>query len=274
MKTFNYEQLELQYFDNNIDSNDVVIFIHGNSHSHRTFRYQLEDKRFENLRILALDLPGHGESSRSNRYDMSLFVGMLEAFVTTLRLTNFVLVGHSLGGHIATEALSCLSPKGILIFGTPPLRNPPDMSAFKNHPATPYLFKNELSDTELDTLMKSFYLDYQFSPDDIAELRKTDALFREKFAQSVGELRFADEVELLKNFDGHKVILHARHDNFVSKEYIEANLGPVIEIESSHNMHIENADDFNQTLLSFIQVSFNIPVASLGTGHNEVIVKQ
>ncbi|WP_408096022.1 alpha/beta fold hydrolase [Peredibacter sp. HCB2-198] len=274
MKTFNYEQLELRYFDNDIDSNDVVIFIHGNSHSHRTFRYQLEDKRFQHLRILALDLPGHGLSSRSTKYNMALFVGMLEAFVKSLNLTNYVLVGHSLGGHIATQSLTCLNPKGILIFGTPPLRNPPDMSAFRDHPATSYLFKNELSDAELDLLMKSFYNDYQITNADIAEVRQTDSLFREKFAQSVGELKFADEIELLRHYDGHKAVLHATQDKFINKEYIEKNVGPVVEIESSHNMHIENAEDFNQALLSFIQTSFNLPVPSFRTGHNEVIVKQ
>lgn len=49
------------------------------------------------------DLPGWGESSRTpdGNYDIDAQASRLDAFVRTLRLPRFLLVGHSMGGAIA-----------------------------------------------------------------------------------------------------------------------------------------------------------------------------
>lgn len=44
----------------NPDSKDVIIFIHGNSTSRKVFENQLSSPLFTQ-RLIALDLPGHGE---------------------------------------------------------------------------------------------------------------------------------------------------------------------------------------------------------------------
>ena len=53
--------------------------------------------------LIIPDLPGWGESSRvaGTSYNVDAQAARLQAFVETLRLQRFVLVGHSLGGAIA-----------------------------------------------------------------------------------------------------------------------------------------------------------------------------
>ncbi len=53
--------------------------------------------------LIIPDLPGWGESSRDTNasYDIDAQAARLDAFVQTLRLQGFVLVGHSTGGAIA-----------------------------------------------------------------------------------------------------------------------------------------------------------------------------
>jgi pimeloyl-ACP methyl ester carboxylesterase len=56
-------------------------------------------------RVIALELPGHGHSAQlpaAARYDLALFVNAVHAAATTLRLTRFSLLGHSLGGAVAS----------------------------------------------------------------------------------------------------------------------------------------------------------------------------
>ncbi|RQR70566.1 MULTISPECIES: alpha/beta fold hydrolase [unclassified Burkholderia] len=58
--------------------------------------------------IYAVDLRGHGDSSRDPiaQYTLPSFVGDLDHVVDMLRLGDFVLVGHSLGGDIALSLAS------------------------------------------------------------------------------------------------------------------------------------------------------------------------
>jgi len=58
----------------------------------------------EYYRVLALDLRGHGDSDHdpAGRYDYDDHLSDIEAIVGELGLERMVLVGHSLGGRIAT----------------------------------------------------------------------------------------------------------------------------------------------------------------------------
>jgi abhydrolase domain-containing protein 6 len=75
--------------------------------------------------VVALDLPGHGESTRDPdaSYDIASQVARLEAFREALELGPLHLAGNSMGGHIATSytvrypdavaTLALLNPGGV-----------------------------------------------------------------------------------------------------------------------------------------------------------------
>jgi pimeloyl-ACP methyl ester carboxylesterase len=73
------------------------------------------------FRCTRLDLRGHGESARLAQYDPGMFIADVSAVITTTCTTKPVVVGHSLGGLIATVA-SALGMTGPVICIDQPLK--------------------------------------------------------------------------------------------------------------------------------------------------------
>lgn len=102
-----------------------IVLIHGNTTSKEVFRALFESSGLAGHRLIALDLPGCGDSRDAGAPDETYTLPGLGGAVTqvakALGLARYVLVGWSLGGHIAIEAiLHGASPDGIVLTGTPP----------------------------------------------------------------------------------------------------------------------------------------------------------
>ena len=82
----------------------TLVFVHGFGGDARQWRYQIEQFAHRN-RIIAIDLRGHGRSSRpSSGYSMESILADLTAVLDHLQVTEpFVLLGHSFGGALVTE---------------------------------------------------------------------------------------------------------------------------------------------------------------------------
>ena len=82
----------------------TLVFLHGFGGQAGQWHYQLQEFLIEN-RVIALDLRGHGLSDQPARgYEMERILGDLESALEVLKVKgNFVLIGHSFGGAIATE---------------------------------------------------------------------------------------------------------------------------------------------------------------------------
>jgi pimeloyl-ACP methyl ester carboxylesterase len=79
-------------------------------------------------RVVAIDLPGYGKSSKANyEYSMAFYARVVDRVIEALHLSRVVLVGHSMGGQIAmthallrpgrAEALVLAAPAGFERFG-------------------------------------------------------------------------------------------------------------------------------------------------------------
>jgi len=104
----------------------TILFIHGNSASKSIFSKQFESRLADRYHLVAFDLPGHGESDNAkepqNTYTIQSYAKLVGELANTLQLEPLVLVGWSLGGHIAIEAAAQGLPlAGIVISGTPPV---------------------------------------------------------------------------------------------------------------------------------------------------------
>ena len=104
----------------------TILFIHGNSASKSIFSKQFESSLADRYHLVALDLPGHGESDNArdpqNTYTIQSYAKLVGELASTLQIEPLVLVGWSLGGHIAIEAAAQGLPlAGIVISGTPPV---------------------------------------------------------------------------------------------------------------------------------------------------------
>src|ERR1700709_1908258 len=87
-----------------------VLLIHGNSSCRGVFRRQLDGRLGRRYRLIAFDLPGHGESSNASdpqrTYTRGGLAGAAVELLGTLDVAEAVVLGWSLGGHIAIDMLS------------------------------------------------------------------------------------------------------------------------------------------------------------------------
>ena len=148
---------DIAYYTNNKDNN-TILFLHGNSLSSATFKNQFEDEQLNRYNLLAIDFPGHGKSEwsedKDKDYSLYGFRDVVVEVIKQLRIEDFIFAGHSLGGHVAIECLPFLpNCKGIMFWGTPPIKLPLDTSQlFLPNPDMGLFFKQDLSNEELSKL--------------------------------------------------------------------------------------------------------------------------
>jgi len=77
-----------------------LVMIHG-MRDHALGLNDLMENLAAEYYVVAPDLRGHGHSEKTSTYTLVQFVADLKALFTTQQIEQAVLVGHSLGGHIA-----------------------------------------------------------------------------------------------------------------------------------------------------------------------------
>jgi len=176
----------------------IIILIHGNSSKSGVWKNQLQSDRLSRFPMLALDLPGHGASPRTASYS---FPEILEILKTTIEpFERVVLVGHSLGGHLALELLPHLNNCiGLLIFGTPPVKHPLNLEeAFMPDERMALLFKKDMHPEEAIQFAGFVCKDFQSQDFDVLDtIKNTDPKFREAIGASVVRGDLADEANIL-----------------------------------------------------------------------------
>lgn len=238
----------------NINQN-AIVFLHGNSLSSRTFYKQFESL---NCPMVLIDLPGHGKSDFAkdpeNTYTFPGYVKLVVDIIKHLKLENFVLVGHSLGGHIAIGVASELkSCKGLFIFGTPPLETINSLaSAFLPNPLFPLMLQGPLTSENANDLAESMLFQKEHKQEIANSILATDPNARAYFGAFVAKGVIPNEIKNIKSLSFPIAIIHGEKDTFVNKEYIDgigfsniwenqihliSNAGHCPQIEQAHTMN-------------------------------------
>ena len=104
MPTITIDAMQIHYREQGESNQPVVLLIHGLGCSLRYWNCIFDAQEFSNYRILALDLPGFGLSEKPATFDyrFSSQANLISALLDVLKIDNFFLVGHSMGGAIAT----------------------------------------------------------------------------------------------------------------------------------------------------------------------------
>jgi pimeloyl-ACP methyl ester carboxylesterase len=205
-----------------------VVFVHGNSSSSRTWRRLIEGPFGQRFRCLALDLPGHGRSalaSDHSAYSLPGYAAVLAGFAVALAADDAVIVGWSLGGHVAIEAAPALPrAAGFFVFGTPPVASAAQMTeAFLPNPALSIGFSADVSQNEALTYASCFAAPGSALPldDFVADILRTDGAARAGLGASIGEGRFADEVEIVGTLGRPLAIVQGDGEQLISLSYLQ-----------------------------------------------------
>jgi pimeloyl-ACP methyl ester carboxylesterase len=90
------------------DGPTALVFVHGWSCNRTYFDAQVADFVTDH-RVVRLDLAGHGTSGMERRdYSISSFGADVAAVAESLDLHSMILIGHSMGGDVITEAAKLL----------------------------------------------------------------------------------------------------------------------------------------------------------------------
>jgi pimeloyl-ACP methyl ester carboxylesterase len=111
---------------------DAVVLIHGWTCNLDNWRDQIPEFAKRN-RVIALDLPGHGQSDKPQiAYTMDLFADAVEAVMRDAKVDHAVLVAHSMGTPVARQFYRKYPQKtlaivivdgGLRLFGTKEMRD-------------------------------------------------------------------------------------------------------------------------------------------------------
>lgn len=237
------------------------MLLHGNSHSNKTFSKQFASDLLKDYRLISVDLPGHGESSKNGNYTLKNFAQLIHQFITLLELTNVIVVGHSMGGHVGINLLKYYNPKGLFIFGTPPLKNPFDPNAFlANENAKALGMTDDATQAQIEDLMKEMNYNKESTADAVEDYLRTDPLFRQEILGDIIAGTHENEVSLINSFSGNFMILLATTDTLINNNYIlsefKDRIRAVLKIEAGHFPHIEASESFNKMLQNFAKNVF------------------
>ena len=95
----------------------ALLLLHGNSSSSKIFRHMLDSPTLTNqYRVIAFDYPSHGASSNAlnleRDYTQRGYAELAVHILKHLRVDSVVVMGWSLGGHVALEMVPLLRQGG------------------------------------------------------------------------------------------------------------------------------------------------------------------
>ena len=209
-----------------------VLLLHGNTSSANAFARILRGGMLTKRRVVAIDLPGYGNSDDAE-YDIATFTSVIAQAAVELEVDDGVMVGWSLGGDFLLQTAHLLPDvQGYFLFGTAPVGGGPPISPFLGPDesyagaAVQYGFVADLSDAQIDEYVQAFFRPGwwnipRFFFDDGY---RTDPGTRQAVLEAASGLDpgFVAEVPVAQALTVPIALVHAEDDAFVRLDYLEA----------------------------------------------------
>ena len=223
---------EISYWDHAARGPETgvpVLFVHGNSACKEMFDRQEAGPFAEGRRLIAVDLPGHGQSDNAidpvATYAVDGFADAVLVVLKTLGVDRAVLVGWSLGGHIVLQmAAEWPGVCGVAIVGTPPIgADPEDLAAaFLPSEHMALTFKPEFSVGEAEAYaQEAVGVGLTLAPWMVDAAKRADGRFRSQMLEAAMAGRGHDQKEVAATLAVPLAVMHGSEDPFISLDYLK-----------------------------------------------------
>jgi pimeloyl-ACP methyl ester carboxylesterase len=271
-----YQGTTISFLDNERTNKPTLLFIHGNSQSADIWEGQYQDKNLEeNFRLIAVDLPYHGDSSeialQSNTLSIAALGNAIRDFIDTLALQNFIVVGLSLGTNIACEALCKNNVSGVVLAGSCVIGGDCTLEdVFLSKKDTSILFADAVNADAYKNLLSSILTNRSFAKYGqgiINDYLRVKLPFRSSLLKSVLAKTYADGIGILKDFGKAVLIVFGENETLVKKDYLDKagfmkwRDKKFLLPGADHFVNLDAPAEFNQLLFSYCNsVFYNQPM--------------
>jgi pimeloyl-ACP methyl ester carboxylesterase len=254
-----------------------LVMIHGSGSSRHVFSRQLHSHLSRNWRLIAIDLPGHGESSDArdpqSTYTVTGLADCIGEVAARLALHRFPVFGWSLGGHVAVEmAGSGNGISGLMLCGTPPVPNGLLGMLRGFSPSFDILLASKQNFTSRDVeRFQSLCFGDATSSSFRDAIARADGRLRTIFSRAMLRGQGVDQRRTVEQADIPIAFVNGSRDPFVKLSYLSGlNIQLLFEGKAhvmegvGHAPFWENPESFNSLLERFLQavVTHEINTAS------------
>lgn len=281
--------IEFMIFKNDLDvaftdmgeGEKTLVFVHGLASNLPVWKKNIEFLK-EHYRCVALDLPGHGLSTKGDfPYNISFYMETLMEWLKRLRIENPILIGHSMGGQVAIKAvlenpdffkkMILVAAAGLETFTIPERMMMKQFASLNIMGSSQYL--------KLISNVKNYF--YDAGQDDLDDLIRFNSDFyttnyqlkaRRVLSRSIAGMMDEPVFAQLKNLNLPTFIAYGKSDQFIPNRILHAletteqlarrgqGMIPDSELKiyekSGHFLQYERAQDFNTDIQSFIEQTF------------------
>jgi pimeloyl-ACP methyl ester carboxylesterase len=243
-----------------------ILMVHGTGSSRAAFGKQMESPLALKHRLIAIDLPGHGESDDAadpESYSLRSLVETVTEVTGKLKLDRFAMLGWSLGGHIGMEMLGNSALAGLMVCGAPPVARGPlaMLRVFKPSWDMPLASKEHFTDRDIARFF-SLCFARGATPELLEAIRRADGRLRPAIVRSMMQNDRADERRAVETAEVPVALVNGRDDPFMRLSYLDTLAGPslwhgvplVIE-DAGHAPFWDQPEAFNELLGAFAEDS-------------------
>jgi pimeloyl-ACP methyl ester carboxylesterase len=203
-----------------------ILMLHGSGCARQVFAKQLTGPLGEIHRMIAIDLPGHGESGDAldppSAYTIRGLAAAVGDVLDELGIGRAIVYGWSLGGHVAIELMgSHPAVAGLMLTGTPPVARGPlgSLRGFHTHWDLLLASKRHYSERDVERFAKLCFGD-SGDPAFLDMIRRADGRVRTNVFKSMMLGDGVDQRRAVEDAAVPVAIINGADDPFVRLSYI------------------------------------------------------
>lgn len=241
-----------------------IVFLHGSGFSKEVFKLQFAGQQLSDHHLIAVDLPGHGASDNAvdpkATYSYAGFASAVTDFINWRGIERCIVVGWSLGGHIAYEMLDTVPQvAGVLAFGAPPAVGGPLGIIRSLHLSKNLLLISKAKFSRADAeRFERACLDGRCEGEFIDALCRTDEKMRPYLSRSVMGSTGHGQRKRVETTNTPVCLLQGRHDPIARTGYMQSFAGEslfagrcIVFDESGHAPFLDASEKFDSLLSQF-----------------------